>query len=108
MNTNTNMLTNDPILNSDIKNKGFAILDSIFKENGWHLIKNEMNWICYTKFADETSCFDIKICTDKIVVSIPIKNSAYQFVTSFKSYFDASEYVEQRFYDYIIEKKIDL
>lgn len=101
MNTNSNMLSFDPILNSNIKNKGFAILDEVFKKHGWHLLKNEMNWICYTKFSDETSCFDIKISTDKIVVSVPMKNSIYQFVTSFKGYYEASEYIEQRFYDYI-------
>jgi hypothetical protein len=101
MNTNDNMLSNDPILNSDIKNKGFAILDSTFKHHQWHLIKNELNWICYTKFSDETSCFDIKILQDKIIVSVPIKNSPYQYVTNFKSYYEASEYIEQKLNDYI-------
>ena len=100
MNTNDNMLSIDPILNSDIKNKGFAILDNIFKQHGWTLAKNEMNWINYTKFGDETSCFDIKIANDKIVVSVPLKNSIYQFVTTFKGYYEASEYIEQKFYDY--------
>jgi hypothetical protein len=100
MNTNDNMLLNDPILNSDIKNKGFAILDEMFKKHGWHMQKNESNWINYTKFGDETSCFDIKISIDKIIVSVPLKNSIYQFVTTFKSYYEASEYIEQKFFDY--------
>lgn len=104
MNTHDNMLSSDSILNSNIVNKGFAILDATFKEKGWHLIKNELNWICYSKFSDETSYFDIKILPDKIVVSVPMKNSSYQYVTSFKGYFEASEYVEQRFFDYIEEK----
>ena len=43
MNTNDNMLLNDSILNSQIKNKGFAILDSTFKQHQWHLIKNELS-----------------------------------------------------------------
>ncbi len=101
MNTNDNMILNDPVLNSQIKNKGFAILDSIFKQHQWHLIKNELNWICYTKFGIETNSFDIKILPDKIIVSVPIKNSCYQYVTNFKSYFEASEYIEQKFFDYI-------
>ena len=101
MNTNDIMLSNDPILNSEIKNKGFAILDAIFKQNGWNLIKNEFSWICYTKFGDETSYFDIKIAPDKIIASVPIKNSSYQYVTQFKGYFEASEYVEQKLFDYI-------
>jgi hypothetical protein len=69
MNANVNMLSTDPILNSTIVNKGFAILDATFKERGWHLIKNEPNWISYSKLSDETSFFDIKILQDKIVVS---------------------------------------
>ena len=101
MNTNCNMLSSDPILNSTIINKGFAILDATFKERGWHLIKNEANWISYSKFSDESSFFDIKILPDKIVVSVPMKNSSYQYVTSFKSYYEASEYVEQRLFDYM-------
>ena len=98
---NTNMLSNDSILNSDIKNKGFAILDNVFKKNGWRLAKNEINWINYTKFGDETSYFDIKISNDKIIVSVPMKNSIYQFVTTFKSYYEASEFIEQKLLDYV-------
>ena len=90
---NTNVISNDPILNSEIKNKGFAILDAMFKENGWHLAKNEMNWINYSKFGDETSYFDIKITNDKIIVSVPLKQSIFQYVTTFKSYYEASEYI---------------
>jgi hypothetical protein len=101
MNTNDNMLSNESVLNSEIKNKGFAILDSIFKQHQWHLVKNEINWISYSKFSHETTSFDIKILPDKILVSIPIKNSSYQYVTSFKGYYEASEYIEQRFFDYI-------
>ena len=104
MNTDCNMLSNDPILNSTIVNKGFAILDGTFKERGWHLIKNEANWISYSRFSDETTSFDIKILQDKIVVSVPLKNSSYQYVTSFKGYYEASEYVEQRLIDYMGEK----
>jgi len=104
MNTNDNMLSNDPVLNSTIVNKGFAILHETFKERGWHLIKNEVNWISYSKVSDESSYFDIKILADKIVVSVPIKNSSYQYVTSFKGYYEASEYLEQRLFDYMGEK----
>lgn len=100
MNTNDNMLSNN-VIKSNIVNKGFAILDGIFKEKGWSLIKNEMNLISYAKFGDEINSFDIKILPDKICVSIPIRNSSYQYVTDFKSYFQASEYIEQRFLDFI-------
>ena len=101
MNTNDNMLSNNYIKESELVNKGFAIIDALFKQNGWHVVKNENNWISYTKFGDETSHFDIKILTNLVVVSIPIKNSNIQYTTSFNNYYDASEYVEQRFFDYI-------
>lgn len=96
------IIANDTILSSEIKNKGFSILDATFKQHGWYLVKNEINWISYTNNCDETSYFDIKILPDKIIVSVPIKNSLYQYVTTFKGYFEASEYVEQKFYDYIL------
>lgn len=88
-------------LSSDLLNKGFALLDNLFKKHGWRLVKNELNWIHYTKFGDETSYFDIKILIDKILVSIPVKNSPFQYNTSFKNYYDASEYIEQRLLDYV-------
>jgi hypothetical protein len=102
MSSNSNMLTNnESILNTEIKNKGFALLDQMFKENGWHLVKNEVNYICYTKFGHETDNFQIKVDEKTIFVSIPIKNSPFQYTTSFKDYFQASEYVEARFFDFI-------
>lgn len=90
MATTSNMLSET----SEIKNKGFLILDELFKEKGWKMIKNEMNWICYTKFGNETDVFDIKIDPTKIHVSVPLKNSPFNFVTSFTDYFNASEYIE--------------
>ena len=101
MTSNSNMLINkETILNTEIKNKGFAILDQMFKQNGWHLCKNEMNHICYTKFANESDMFEIKIDAKNIHIGIPIKNSRFQYNTSFSDYFQASEYVEARFLDY--------
>jgi len=98
----THNTLSESILNTEIKNKGFAILDSIFKENGWHLSKNEMNWICYTKFGYETDVFDIRIDDKTIQVGIPLKNSKYSYISKFTSYFLASEYIESRFKEFII------
>ena len=105
MNSNTNTLSNSySILKSDIKNKGFVFLDQLFKENGWHLVKNEETWICYTKLGFETDIFDIKIGEKVINVSIPVKNSPFQYITTFKDYYNASEYIEARFLDFIGKK----
>jgi len=86
---------------ASIKNKGFALLDETFRRHGWYLQQNEMNWIRYGVAGDETSYFDIRITSDRITVSVPVKRTMYQYVVTFKEYFDASEYVEQRFFDYI-------
>ena len=62
MATTCNMHSNkETNINTEIKNKGFDMLDTMFKEHGWHMIKNEINWIAYTKFGRETELFDIKI-----------------------------------------------
>lgn len=100
MDTNSNMLLNNTHV-CGIKNKGFSLLDKMLKDNGWNLTHNELNYLNYVKPGDETSFINIKILTDKITVSLPIKNSPYQFVTSFKSYYEASEYIEQKILDYI-------
>jgi hypothetical protein len=101
MNTNDNMMSNNLITDSQLVNKESVIVDDLFRQHGWYIVKNEQNWISYTKFGDETSYFDIKFLTNSVVVSIPIKNSPCQYTTSFNNYYDASEYIEQRFLDYI-------
>jgi len=102
MNSNGNMLSQQyTILTTEIKNKGFILLDELFKQHGWHMIKNEMNWISYTKLGHETEFFEIKLDRAKIHVSIPLKNSMYQYNTTFNNYFEASEYIEMRFKEFI-------
>ena len=102
---NDNMLF-EKVDSSDIQNKGFIFLDTTFKKNGWHIVKNEMDYISYSKLGQETDVFSIKIEKNCINVSIPIKNSNYQFTTSFDHYYQASEYLENRFLDFINEIKI--
>ena len=97
----TNMSTQLIHDTTTIKNKGFLILDTMFKEHGWKLIRNEMNMICYTKIGHETDLFDIKIDQKTIYVTIPIKNGPFQYTSSFTDYFLASEYIEARFFDFI-------
>ena len=109
MHSNSNTQSNIySISNSEIKNKGFVFLDQLFKENGWNLIKNENNRIAYTKSGFEIDYFDIKIGEKTINVSIPVKNSPFQYLTSFKDYYSASEYIEQRFLDFIDKKKLNI
>lgn len=98
MNTNDNMLSDEQ---PQLINKGFSILNAHFTNYGWHLVKNQNNWINYTKFGDETSFFDIKITNDKIIVCVPIKNSPFQYTKSYNNYFEASEFIEQKLDEYM-------
>ena len=41
------------------------------KEKGWHIVKNEMNWLSYTKFGDETSFFEFKVLPNPMMTSSP-------------------------------------
>ena len=101
MNTYDNTLTITDI-NFNIKNKGFLLLDILFKEKGWTLAKNELNLIEYKRhdFGD-LDYFEIKIDKYKVNVSVPIKYTPYQSKTSFDNYYNAIEYVEKRFKDFI-------
>jgi hypothetical protein len=87
----------------NIKNKGFSMLDDLFKEHGWTLANNEFDAISYVKAGHEIDSFDIKIDNNNIYVCVPLKNSEYKYETIFKDYFTASEYVEMRFQDFISE-----
>ena len=101
MNSHDNTLTIDNN-NLDIKNKGFLLLDILFKEKGWTLTRNELNWIEYKRpdFGD-LDYFEIKIDKSKVNVSVPIKHTPYQYKTSFDNYYNTIEYIEKRFKDFI-------
>jgi hypothetical protein len=68
--------------------------------NYWYLLKNEIGHICYTRRGHETDCFEVIIQKDKIYVCVPIKNSIFQYKTSFKDYSRAYDYLERRFCDF--------
>jgi len=82
-------------------NLGFYLLNTMFLEHGWNQIKNEFGWVAYTKVGNETDVFQLVVEKDKINVSIPVKNSPYQYRTTFNTYWEATEYVEKRFYEFI-------
>ena len=89
--------------------KEFATLDPLFKQHGWYTSKNEANYLSYTTTGHETDVFEIKIDTSKTIrVSMPIRNSPFQYNTTFNNCFQASEYIESRFLDFIDQKKIEL
>ena len=82
------------VSSQQIMNKGFSCLKELFnKKIGWELIVNEINHIIFLK-KEEDFQFEMKIDADTIHVSMPMKNSVYNYETRFNSYFMASEYIE--------------
>lgn len=93
----TNLSYND----DTIKNNGFLLIDTFFTKHNWHKTKNETNCVSYTRLGDETTVFDISVDKTTICVSVPLKNSPYQYLAYFKDYFTVATYVERRFFDFI-------
>ena len=83
-------------------NEGFLFLDTLFRENDWYNFINESGHIAYTRAIYETEYFEIKLDRTKTYVSVPIKNSNYQYKTSFSNYSQALKYIKTYFKQYII------
>jgi len=81
-------------------NKGFTLIHEFLMKNNCVCIKNEMNCISYTKIGNETDIFELRVDKSRVYVSVPVKNSPYQYCTSFEDYFRACEYIEERFKDF--------
>ena len=96
---NCNMLSQENISNTPI-NKGFSLIHEFLMKNNCVCIKNEMDCISYSKSGYETDTFELRVDKSRVYVSIPVKNSPYQYCTSFKDYFQACEYMEERFLDF--------
>ena len=76
---------NDDTMLSGI-GKEFATLDPLFKQHGWYTSKNEANYVSYTTAGRETDVFEIKLDASKTIrVSMPIRNSPFQYRTSFQT-----------------------
>jgi hypothetical protein len=98
--TSTSIETNISI------NKGFMILEEKMLEFGYHYVVNKIDHLLFQKKGNDYDFFEIRISNDKLFVSIPIKNSRFQYKTQFTSYFEASEYVEMQLIDF--ESKNDV
>ena len=82
------------VSSQQLVNKGFVCLEELFnKKVGWELTVNKMEHVVYFK-KEENIKFEMEIDADTIYVSIPLKNSIYQYETKFNNYFMASEYIE--------------
>lgn len=75
-------------------------LNGVFKNHGWHIKQNDDECISYTKMGQETDIFEIRMDKKMVYVSVPVKNSPYQYRTIFHNLQHASDFVESRFYDF--------
>lgn len=103
----TNMLSeNDTIINI---NNELNSLTELFKHNGWTKIKNNDNLaehITYSKEGNETEFFKIELNNNIIYVSVPLKNSTFQYKTKFADYYSAIKYTESKFHYFIENENI--
>lgn len=100
--TAANTLSGNTIINI---NNELSLLNNLFKSNGWNKIKNEdelSEHIMYSKPGNETEFFKIELDNNNIYVSVPLKNSSFQYKTKFLDYYSAIKYTESKF-NYFIE-----
>jgi len=83
---------------------GVNELLDLFKNNGWSsngVIDSEEG-ITYYKEGHETEYFQLRLSgsEEPIYVSVPLKNSTYQYVLNFKEFESATNYISKMFYEY--------
>ena len=79
-------------------------LEHLLKDKFWLSMIIEKNHLLYVMHKDFTSFIEVKKHSDQSIdISIPLKKSDYQYVTSFSSEMSAYEYLEDHVYDYYEE-----
>ena len=85
-------------------------LQEQFLSKHWQLVTNKVDHLVFKKENNNYDYFEIKIdaqnnnannsSNTRINVSIPLRNSQYQYGTHFNNYFDATEFIEQHLQNY--------
>ena len=103
------MLSNNNKINAKMKS-----LNNLFKNNGWKLDNNNNKLsdnIIYYRPGHETEFFKFEFFIDlnntNIYVSVPLKNSEFQYKTKFNNYFSAIKYAENKFNYFINSENIE-
>ena len=100
-----NTLSGNTIINI---NNELKLLNELFKCNCWQQIENNEKFsdhIMYAKTGNETEFFKIALDNNNIYVSVPLKNSNFQYKTKFVDYYSAIKYTESKF-NYFIDNTI--
>ena len=87
-----------------VKNMGFSQVAETFVKAGWIISVNTQSEISFNHPSDPKLAYDefrMNVTQDKVNVLIPMPNSKIAYCTWFKDYFSASEYVIQRFTDFL-------
>ena len=86
---------------NDLSNVVLTILQEQFIKYNWKINISHPLHIVYKKPDNDYIFFEWnQENTNNIYVSVPIINCNYQYVTRFKDYFLACEYIKNRLYDY--------
>ncbi len=91
-------ISNKKMENDVLTSNEFIFLEEALHNKGWRLVKNEPTHIIYIKNGNETEYFEINVdlIYKKIFVSFPLKNSTYQYKTSFNTCYNAKKYIEDK------------
>jgi hypothetical protein len=105
MTITANTLSGNTIINI---NNELSLLNKLFKSNGWQIehSNNISDDIMYSKPGNETEFFKIAVDNNIIYVSVPLKNSTFQYKTKFDDYYSAIKYTESKFYYFIDNENI--
>jgi len=83
---------------------GFSQVAEHFLKNEWIIGTNTSTEVSFNHPNDPKLAYDefrLSVGTDRVNVLIPMPNSKVAYCTYFKDFFSASEYMIQRFDDYL-------
>ena len=106
MTITANTLSGNTIINI---NNELSLLNKLFTSNGWQIDKSDelSDSIMYSKLGNETEFFKIALDNNIIYVSVPLKNSIFQYKKKFSDYYSAIKYTESKFYYFIDNENIN-
>lgn len=84
-----------------LANPQFTNLDNLFLENNWTKIETTPHLVTYSKYGYETDYFQIKMDNNFIFITVPLKQIPFVYITKFKDFEKASEYMEIRFKEFL-------
>jgi len=88
-------------IDEEPKNKGFKLIHNQFIDNNFELTRNEDTALIYSSKNNQYDEFLIRVEADQIVLSVPIVNSNIAFRSIHKTYWDASEFLQQHLENYV-------